>query len=278
MVVVGAIEIEPVLDAVGVLCGYAEAYPDQSDADWAPYRAAYPDLFAGSSWRLPCLSHVIRSEGMTILVDTGVGPAGLWGDWAPEEEGMLPKSLAALGIVPDDVDVVFFTHVHVDHVGWNTDLEGVPLFPRARHVVHADALADALTKADAHIGRCIVPLRDRFEQVCGDVELAPGVVAFETPGHSPGHLALRISSGGEEATFVADVVPHPALLDRPEWVFAFDEDSAANASTRAALVESVVRGDGLVICGHYPGSGIGRLETREGRVVWTEARSGVGLR
>jgi glyoxylase-like metal-dependent hydrolase (beta-lactamase superfamily II) len=270
-VVVGAVEIEPAPDAVGVLCEYAEAYPDQSDADWAPYRAAYPHLFAGSRWRLPCVSHVIRSDDTTILVDTGVGPPGLWSDWEPEEEGMLPGSLAALGIVPDDVDIVFFTHVHVDHVGWNTDLEGVPLFPRARHVVHADALADALRKDDAHIGRCIVPLRDRFEPVRGDVELAPGVVAFETPGHSPGHLALRISSEGEEATFVADAVPHPALLDRPEWVFAFDEDSAANAPTRAALVENVVRGGGLVICGHYPGSGIGRLESHEGRVVWTEA-------
>jgi hypothetical protein len=85
-------------------------------------------------------------------------------------------------------------------------------------------------------------------------------------------MGLRISSAGQEATLLADVVPHAALLERPEWVFAFDEDSTANAPTRAALVEDLVGGDGLVVCGHFPGSGIGRLRQREGRLVWEEAR------
>jgi glyoxylase-like metal-dependent hydrolase (beta-lactamase superfamily II) len=113
-----------------------------------------------------------------------------------------------------------------------------------------------------------VPLADRFQQVRGDTELARGIVAFGTPGHYPGQLSLRVSSEGAGATFVGDVVPHPALLDRPEWVFAFDEDAIANAPTRAALVAELAASDGLVVCGHYPGSGIGRLVTREGRVVW----------
>jgi hypothetical protein len=84
-------------------------------------------------------------------------------------------------------------------------------------------------------------------------------------------MGLRIASAGQEATLVADVVPHAALLERPEWVFAFDEDSSANAPTRAALVEDLRRRDGLVVCGHYPGSGIGRLRERQGRLVWEEA-------
>jgi glyoxylase-like metal-dependent hydrolase (beta-lactamase superfamily II) len=270
-VVVGAVEIEPAFDAVGILCEYAKAYPDVSDEDWEPYRELFPELFVGSKWRLPCLSYVIRSESVTILVDTGVGPPGLWDDWTAEQEGRLPRSLEELGLGLDDINVVFLTHLHVDHLGWNTDLDGVPLFPRARYVVHADALADALTKDDAHIGRCIVPLADRFEQVRADVELARGVVAFEAPGHAAGHMALRVASEGIEAMFLADAVPHPALLDRPEWVFAFDEDAAESASTRSELVDSVARGDPVVICGHFPGSGIGRLEGRDGRVVWSEA-------
>jgi glyoxylase-like metal-dependent hydrolase (beta-lactamase superfamily II) len=267
-VVVGAVEIEPALDAVGLLCEYAEAYPGVADAEWEPYRADYPDLFEGSQWRLPCVSHVIRSAGVTILVDTGVGPPGLWEDWAPEREGLLLESLAARGVAPEDVDVVFLTHLHVDHLGWNTGLDGRPLFGRARYVAHADAIERALTLDYPHIARCVAPLADRFERVRREVELAPGVVAFETPGHSTGHMSLRISSEGGRATVIGDVVPHPALLDRPEWEFAFDADSAGNARTRARLVDELLGGDGLVVCGHYPGSGIGRLGRRDDRVVW----------
>ena len=129
--VVGAVEIEPALDAVGLLCDYTEAYPSVPDEDWEPYRALYPDLFEGSTLRLPCLSHVIRSEGTTTLVDTGVGPAGLWEDWVPEEEGLLPGSLESLDVGLDEVDVVFLTHVHIDHLGWNADLEGALRLPRS---------------------------------------------------------------------------------------------------------------------------------------------------
>jgi glyoxylase-like metal-dependent hydrolase (beta-lactamase superfamily II) len=271
-VVVGAVEIEPAFDAVGVLCEYAEAYTSVSDEDWEPYRELYPELFAGMAWRLPCVSYVIRSDEATILVDTGVGPAGLWEDWAPEQEGLLPTSLEALGVSPEEIDMVFLTHLHIDHVGWNTDSSGTPLFPRARYVVHADALADVMSRPDrAHIRRCVVPLADRFEQVRGDVELARSVVVFEAPGHAPGHIGLRVSSEGAEATFVADVIPHPALLDHPEWVFAFDQDVADNARTRALLVAALKRSDGFVICGHYPGSGVGRLVESGGRMIWAEA-------
>ena len=183
------------LDAVGVLCEYAEAYPAVPPEAWEPYRALYPENFAGDSWRLPCLSYLVRSEGVTVLVDTGVGPPGLW-DWTAEDEGLLPGVLEAAGVGLDQIDVVFLTHLDIDHLGWNTDLDGVPLFPRARYVVHADALAFALTRDVAHIRRCVVPLADAFVQVRGDVEIAPGVVAFEAPGHSPGHMALRVGLRG----------------------------------------------------------------------------------
>ena len=81
-----------------------------------------------TAWRLPCLSYLVRSEGVTILVDTGVGPPGLW-DWTAEDEGLLPGALEAAGVGLDQIDVVFLTHLDIDHVGWNTDLDGVPLFP-----------------------------------------------------------------------------------------------------------------------------------------------------
>jgi glyoxylase-like metal-dependent hydrolase (beta-lactamase superfamily II) len=73
------------------------------------------------------------------------------------------------------------------------------------------------------------------------------------------------------ATVLADAVPHPAQLDRPDWDFAFDDDPVESTKTRAALVHQLVRGDDHVVCGHFPGTGIGRIASRDGRTVWEES-------
>ena len=148
----------------------------------------------------------------------------MW-DWTAEDEGLLPVALSELGVARDGVDLVFLTHLHIDHLGWNTNLEGSVFFPGSRYVVHADALAFARTQADRpHIRRCVEPLLDRFETVTGDVELGPGVTAFSPSGHYPGHMALRLESHGETALLVADSAVHPALLDEPDWVYVSDGD------------------------------------------------------
>ena len=269
---VGEIELVAVPDAVGLIAEYADAYPEVPADAWEPYRALYPDLFAGGSWRLPCTSYLVRSGGVTVLVDTGVGPPGLWG-WTAEHEGELPEALGRLGVARDHIDVVFLTHLHIDHVGWNTDLEGSPFFPRARYVVHRDALAFVRSHDERpHVRRCIGPLLDRFETVAGDVELVPGITAFQTPGHYPGHMALRLDSGDAKAVLVADVAVHPALLDEPNLLYVSDGDPAQSAATRLGLLPELVDRDVVVACGHYPGSGIGRVVTRDERVVWEEAR------
>ena len=266
-------ELVPLLDAVGVLGDLSSLYPDVTAAEWEPYRALYPELFAGTGWVLRCAAYLVRTGEATVLVDTGVGPAGLWKDWAVESEGALPGLLEELGIARNDVDVVFLTHLHVDHLGWNADAEGNVFFPRARYLVHGDAVAFALTQAERpHVRRCVAPLTDRFEKVEDGFEVLPGVTAFAAPGHYPGHLALRLRSAGEETILIADTAVHPALLDRPDWVYAADGDPAVCAETRRALLPELVDRDMLVACGHYPGSGIGRVVTRDGRVVWEEAR------
>jgi glyoxylase-like metal-dependent hydrolase (beta-lactamase superfamily II) len=272
-VVVGAIELDPVADAVGLLGDYHELYPNVPNEAWVPYRGLYPELFADDGWRLPCTCFLVRSAGATILVDTGVGPPGLW-DWTAEDEGRLPEELAALGVARDEVDLVFLTHLHIDHLGWNTDLEGNVFFPRARYVVHADSLAFARTLADRpHIRRCVEPLLDRFETVTGDVELAPGITAIAALGHYPGHMALRLESEGKSALLIADSAVHPALLDESDWEYVSDLDPAASAETRRALLPQLVDRDVVVACGHFPGTAVGRIVTRDGRVVWEETQA-----
>lgn len=265
---VGSIELLRVPDAIGVIGDYGELYPEAPAEEWEPFRALYPELFAGESWRLPCASFLVRSAGSTILVDTGVGPPGMWG-WTAEEEGLLPAALDDLGVHRDDVDVVFLTHMHIDHVGWNTDLEGEAFFPRARYVVDRESLAYASEQdGRPHVRRCILALAERFETVTGDVELAPGVTAFEARGHYPGHKALRLSSDGQEAIVLADIAVHPAMLDRADLAYVSDVDGDASIATRRALLPELVDTDVLVACGHYPGSGIGRVVTRDGHVVF----------
>ena len=151
--VVGSVELVPLVDAVGELGELAELFPDT--ADWEPCRDLYPEIFAESRWRIPCTSYLLRSAGETVLVDTGVGPAGLWGWDAEFEEGLLP-ALEEAGAAAEDVDVVFFTHLHVDHVGWNTDRDGVLVFPNARYVAHRDGVAFAGNSGRPHVERTIL--------------------------------------------------------------------------------------------------------------------------
>ena len=263
---VGSVELDPIVDAWGLLGALGELYPDVPPEAWEPYRELYPELFRGASWRLPCTCYLIRSGDRTVLVDTGVGPAGLWGWTAEMEEGLLP-GLAELGVLPRDVDAVLLTHIHIDHVGWNADAEGVPTF--SRYLAHPDGLA-LLTGKRAelpHVRRCLHSIIDRglVEEVGPEVEIAPGVVTLDLPGHLPGHLGLRLE---DEALLIADAAVHPALLEEPDWVYVSDHDSTGSAATRRSLLTEVVDRDVLVVCGHYPAGGIGRLIGKDGRNVW----------
>ena len=261
--VVGAVELVPLVDAVGLLGERKELFP--GFVDWDPYMALYPELFAGSQWRLPCTSYLIRSGDTTVVVDTGVGPAGLWG-WTPErEEGLLP-ALASAGVAPGEVDIVFLTHLHIDRVGWNTDRDARLVFLNARYIAHRDGVALARDSGRQHVERTIAVVD--FEEVGGATELAAGVSALELAGHFPGHMGLRIASDGSQAQLIADAAVHPMLLNEPDAVYVSDADPDDCAATRHALLPELVDRDVLTVCGHYPAGGIGRVVTRDGRVVW----------
>jgi glyoxylase-like metal-dependent hydrolase (beta-lactamase superfamily II) len=236
-VIVGGVEVTPVLDAVGLIGPYDVLYPDVPAEAWDRTAGATRSSSRAASG-LPCASFLLRSGGRTVLVDTGVGPPGLW-DWEPEVEGRLVEE-----VDPADIDIVFLTHLHIDHVGWNADADGRPLF--SRYVVHEDALAFARGHDERpHVKRTILTVG--FETVSGETDLAPGVVAFEAPGHYPGHMALRL---GDEGIVLADVAVHPALLDHPEWRYVSDLEYERSVQTRRELLPEL---EGkVVLCGHYP--------------------------
>jgi glyoxylase-like metal-dependent hydrolase (beta-lactamase superfamily II) len=266
-VVVGEVQISSLPDALGDLGEFDELFP--TTTDWDAYREAYPSSFNGSRFRFPVVTYLLRSGGRNVLVDTGAGPRGLWDEWDPERAAELPDALAAQGAEPEEVDVVFFTHLHIDHVGWNTDDHGRPFFPNARYVVHRDALAFARGEGRrTHTPRTIDPIE--FEELDGEAELAPGITTTPLPGHYPGHMGVRIRlGGGGEAFVLGDAAAHPMLFDRPADTFASDVDEAGSIQTRERLLPELVDTGVLVLCGHFPDGGIGRLLRRDGRVLWT---------
>ena len=266
--VVGEVQISALPDALGDLGEFDELFP--TTTDWDAYREAYPSSFNGSRFRFPVVTYLLRSGGRNVLVDTGAGPRGLWDEWDPERAAELPDALAAQGAEPEEVDVVFFTHLHIDHVGWNTDDHGRPFFPNARYVVHRDALAFARGEGRrTHTPRTIDPIE--FEELDGEAELAPGITTTPLPGHYPGHMGVRIRrlGGGGEAFVLGDAAAHPMLFDRPADTFASDVDEAGSIQTRERLLPELVDTGVLVLCGHFPDGGIGRLLRRDGRVLWT---------
>ena len=266
-VAIGQFELASLPDAVGILGELGELFPQATATDWEPYRALYPELFAGSQWRLPVACFTVRAHGRTILVDAGVGPPGSW-DWKGEVEGGLPGALAAHHVDPAELDAIVLTHPHVDHVGWLADDE---LLAHALVLIHGDAFAFAVENSRVEwLPNRLRELeqRGRIQTVAEGVELAPGVTVRAYPGHYPGHVGLQLEAGGERAVVIADAAVHPALLDAPDGHYVSDHDHHLSAATRRALVAQLADTATVVAASHYPGSAIGRIMRRDDRVIW----------
>ena len=145
---VGNVEILDLTDAAAPFFRpLTEVFPGVTAEQWAPYRERYPSAFAADgSWHAHFGSFLVRSQGRTLLIDTGIGPM-----LAPRFGGKahLLEELSASGVATEDIDTVFITHAHPDHVGWNMTAEGKPTFPRAHYMLHQadwDALPQLLAE------------------------------------------------------------------------------------------------------------------------------------
>ncbi len=212
-------------------------------------------------------TYVIRAAGRLILVDTGIGP-----DISPlarfgytGSAGRLPAALTAAGIAPESLDDVVFTHLHTDHMGWNTASAGdafVPMFPKARYVVARADWENRVTVAGGgNVARCLDPVEapGRLTLAEDGFEVAPGVSLLANPGHTPGQVSILLMDDGAGAIITGDAAQHPAELENPELSPPHDFDPAQSAASRLALVERA-EADGLVILGgHFPAPGAGTI-------------------
>ena len=270
---VGNADILAVLDMVPPSRDPAAFFPDVSAEDWAPYR---DDVLVNGQMQLYYGCFVIRSVGRTILVDTGMGPGphpsrgNLTGD--------LLDQLKLQGVGPDDVDIVVHTHLHIDHVGWNLDLSGtvpVPYFPRARYLVPRTdwehfTLPENLGSAP-WVRDNVVPLEqmglmDLFDS---GHNVTDEVSTLATPGHTPGHHVVLVSSQGEKAMVVGDVLHTKVQVQEPGWCAGVDTNKDDSRRSREELLTRAENEDYLVAAGHFhPDQHVGRVVRLQGRRYW----------
>jgi glyoxylase-like metal-dependent hydrolase (beta-lactamase superfamily II) len=218
-------------------------------------------------------SFVLRSQGKTVIVDTGLGEIQRQG-YPP---GNLLENLRSEGVPPEDVDIVLITHLHLDHVGWNLvtrDGKRVSAFPNARYVIVRDEW-DAFTNDEAlrsqiQIQECVLPLEGtgQLDLVEGTHTVTSELTLVPAPGHTPAHACLAVVSGGDKAMIVGDLAHHPVQLTETTWEMAFDMNKKLASETRERIAQRIEADGGLTIGGHFPPPGFGRLVRIDGRRIW----------
>jgi glyoxylase-like metal-dependent hydrolase (beta-lactamase superfamily II) len=245
-------------------------FPAVPEEAWEPWRHYFNPR---GNLRMNIGTFVVRSDGRTILVDTGLGETPREG-YPP---GNLLANLGEAGVAPEDVDLVVITHLHIDHVGWNTlerDGTRVTTFPRARYLIVREEW-DAFTgddglRAQPHIQECILPLEGsgQLDLVEGTHAVTRDLTLVPAPGHTPAHACVGIVSDGARAMIVGDLAHHPVQLTETAWQMAFDMNKPLAAETRERIAQRLEDEGALAIGGHFPPPGFGRLVRLGERRVW----------
>ncbi|MFM8516706.1 MAG: MBL fold metallo-hydrolase [Nevskiaceae bacterium] len=279
---VGSVRVDAVVELATVPLPFTHFLPDATpeaiaaEAEWLLPRFADASLTHGL---LSFHTYVLRSETCTILVDTCIGNDKERGGHAGFHRlttGWL-HNLHQLGVAPESVDYVMCTHMHGDHVGWNTRLMNgrwVPTFPNARYVFarqefeHRAQLRALNPGTDYGVYTdSVLPVIEsgQADLVESDHEVE-GLLRLEAaPGHTPGNVVIHLQPGREHAVLSGDVIHHPLQVKYPEWSAAFCEDRVASAACRRRFVETHADTDTLILPAHFPAPTAGFIRSHGNR-------------
>jgi glyoxylase-like metal-dependent hydrolase (beta-lactamase superfamily II) len=257
---VGNVDIIALVDSTAAY-PVAGAYP-QAGSDATDRYRRHLDAEGRVVLNFGCF--LLRDGATTVLVDTG---------WGPEHDGRLIAELAEAGVAPRDIDLVIFTHLHGDHTGWNVDrASGRPLFSAARYLVpRADW--DHYSQQDppsASFTRDVLPLEAAgcVDLIEGDHVISPALIAVPTPGHTPGHTSIAITSGGEYGFILGDVVISPIDVEDPNVQNGFDWHHGVARTTRVSTLDRLIASGATVGASHLPAPGLGHFVPLGGGRAW----------
>jgi glyoxylase-like metal-dependent hydrolase (beta-lactamase superfamily II) len=253
--------------------------PDRLFPDWdanteraleARFSTASLDL---TNRRVPLKTHlwVVQTNGLTVVVDTGIGNAKArpFSALFDRLDHPVLERFEAAGFRREQVDYVLLTHLHVDHVGWNTHWQNnrwTPVFPNATYVFsqrERDCFAtDAGAPRRMVFEDSVLPIIEAQQaRVVPDVveEIVDGIRFLPTPGHSIGHMAIEIRSQGQTALFSGDIMHSPLQVSRPQWNSTFCLDQTQARASRQWLLERAVETGAFVFPAHFPETSAGTV-------------------
>lgn len=294
----GDVEVTRVEEWAGGFGLATDVLPDSRPADWTGNQdLLVPQHWDPKSGMIQCCiqTFVLRSEGRTILIDTGAGNGKDRPNVPPLnrlETDFLDR-LANSGVQPEEVDVVICTHLHVDHVGWNTvphDGNWVPTFPRAKYLFNSTELRFWNLSSNPVIPKgapsnvnvfedSVAPIVNAGQAVVWDdrYEVDSNLTLELTPGHTPGMAVVKLSSGGEDAVFVADLLHSPLQLLRPSLSCFSCEDPDRAVASRNRILSWAADHNALVIPAHFS-EGIAAEVQRSGNTVTLRGLNSWGSR
>jgi glyoxylase-like metal-dependent hydrolase (beta-lactamase superfamily II) len=260
------VELEtPFMAAREMLPGLTAEILDENRAWLQPHSLGADDVF-----RLCIQSYIVETPHHTILVDTCLGnhKPRARPEWSMRTDETYLRTLNAAGFALEDIDYVMCTHMHLDHVGWNTRLQDgrwVPTFPNARYVF-SRAEHDYWQAVNAKDGNpvyldSVLPVVEagRAELVADDYQLGDHMRILPTPGHTAGHVAFCFGQAADEAVMAGDLIHVPLQTRYPELSFVRDQDMAKAAATRRAFLERYCDTGTLCCVAHFPSPSVGRV-------------------
>lgn len=277
---IGDIEVWRILEINGPFMTPEVLFPTAGPDVAAIIEARVPGGICADTGKLilPVQGFLLKTPKHIILVDSCVGndktnPNDP--DWHKRADGRFMAALTAAGVGVDDVDYVLCTHLHIDHIGWNTRLEDgrwVPTFPNARYLMPSEDETVQRHRGSNAYTESVLPVIEagQVELVQAGHMLGDHVTLVPTPGHTPGHVSVLVQSGDRAAIITGDALHSTAQCWHPDWHFLYDADADQAVASRRRLLEQCSESGCLVLGSHFALPSTGHAKADGDAFRWDE--------